>query len=411
VGEPARNVAITRFDFRPEPGSDERFQVLVQLRNYTREAVTVPLTVVLERRALLARSVEVPAGGERTSVLTFRGKALGRATARIDVDDDLAADNAAFAVVNVAEPTRVTLVTPGNRYLRSVLDASPGLDVTILDTIDAGRLERDAAAGNVVIVDRVPLPPLPAGSFLLIDTVPAGLPLRDAGTTLRPAITGVGTSALLEGVDLTGVNIDEARQVTPLEADGPGLQRLFWSQQTLLGAALLSAEQRVVVLSFDIARSNLPLQAAFPLFMSRALEWLRGEAGDTQGRTARTWFAAGETVTIRGPAALRDLVMRAPSGEGSTHVLDAGTLVFQDTQQTGIYRYSIAGVARHFAVNLTDTAESNLAQRADLPLPEASAVTSASALVTTPLWPHLALAALIVLALEWAVWCSGRRRA
>ena len=410
VGTPAQNVAITRFDFRAEPRGGDRFQVLVRLRNYTGETVTAPLTVTLERRTLLSRDVTIPPGGQRTVVLPLRGKALGRATARIDVDDDLALDNAAFAVVNVAEPLRVTLVTPGNLYLQSVLEEAPGIDVTTLDAIDAQALEREAAVNDVVVVDRVPLPRLPAGSFLLIDSVADGLPLRDSGTTLRPTIAGVGESALLEGVDLTGVNIDEARRMT-LHASGPGVQRLFWSRDSELAVALLTPLQRVVYLGFDVARSNLPLKAAFPLFMSRVLDWLRGEAGDTQGRAARTWFAAGETVTIRGSAAHDDLVMRTPTGEGSSHALDGGLLSFDDTGQTGIYRYSIAGVARYFAVNLTDEAESDPARRADIRQQPAPAASSATSLLITPLWPYLTMALLVLLALEWVVWCAGRRRA
>jgi hypothetical protein len=47
VGGPARNVAITRFDFRQELAAEDRFQVLMTVRNYTDTTVAVPASVSL----------------------------------------------------------------------------------------------------------------------------------------------------------------------------------------------------------------------------------------------------------------------------------------------------------------------------------------------------------------------------
>jgi hypothetical protein len=56
VGGPARNVAVTRFDFRQEPASDDRFQVLMTVRNYTDAPVAAPASVSLDGRVLFRRS-------------------------------------------------------------------------------------------------------------------------------------------------------------------------------------------------------------------------------------------------------------------------------------------------------------------------------------------------------------------
>lgn len=409
VGSPARNLAITRFDIRAEPGGEDRFQMLLTLRNYADRPQRVPTTVTLERRTLLARTVDVDAASERTLTLAFRGKALGRASARIDPGDALAADDEAFAVVNVPEPRRVLLLTPGNFYLESVLGALPATETTVSATIAADALESAARAHDVVVFDRVPAPRLPPGNFMLIDAAAPGLPWREAGAVARPAIQGRGASALLRDLDLGAVRIDAARRVVLDEPAPAGLQRLFWSDETDLALALLDGERRVVYLGFDLARSNFALHAAFPLFISQALDWLRPRGSGDR----RTRIAAGEAVTIQAPASQRELIMRLPSGEGQSHLLDAGKLVFADTARAGIYRYSVNQVTRYFAVNAGDRDESDINPRARTP--EAARTSGASAAqaarVVKPLWPALAMLMLALLALEWLLRCVRPRDA
>lgn len=406
VGVPARNVAITRFDFRPEVNRDDRFQVLLTVRNYTAAPVSVPAQVTLERRTLIDRVMELPAGGEDTLVLPFEGAATGRARARIRVDDDLEADDHAFAVVNVSVPLRVLLVTPGSVYLESVLAAMPGVELAVAAAVPGGDLADAARLHDVVVLDRVPAPALPPGSFLLVDTLAPGLSLEEAGVVDGPRVAGQGDSALMRGVDLAGVRIERARRVTHA-GERAGLQRLFWSRDTDLALALLEPQRRVVYLGFDLSRSTLPLRAAFPLLMSQAVAWLRPR----DGAAAPTQIAAGERWVIRAPAGHEEVILRLPSGVGRVLPLADGVLEIDDTSRAGIYAYTVGQVARHFAVNVTDARESDVSRRAAPPSRPAVRAASAQATVVRPLWPYLAMLALALLALEWGVWCLRTGRA
>jgi hypothetical protein len=344
------------------------------------------------------------AGGEETLVLPFRGRARGRATARIATDDDLAADDRAYAVLNVPEPRRVLLASPGNFYLQSVLAAMPNVEYTAVDAVAPDDLQRQAQAYDIVILDRVAVPALPRGNFLLVDTLPAGLPFTARGEVEAPVILGQGTSSLVRDLDLSAVGIEAARRVA-VSGPVPGLQRLFWSAQTPLALALLQEGRRVVYLGFDLTRSSLPLETAFPLLIGQSLDWLRpadSHAGVSQ-------LAAGEAHLIQVPSTHTDLILRTPDGEGQTHLLEDGELRFDATSVAGIYRYSVNQVARYFAVNLTDARESNI-NSAALPARRAEAVSGdrADAQAVLPLWWALSALALALLALEWTVWCARR---
>ena len=407
VGGPARNVAITRFDFRQELAAEDRFQVLMAVRNYTDAPVVAPASVSLDDRVLFRRSLALAARAEETLVLPFTGRARGQAIGRIEVDDDLAADNQAYAAVSTDDPLRVLLFTRGNFYLESVLEALPNLVLVKRDGSPADDIARLALDYDVVVFDGIAAPRLPPGNFLLVNTVAPGLPFSDTGQLVRPGTLVRGPSALMGDADLTAVRIDQARRVT-IDKPVPGLQRLFWSRETDLGLALLEDSRKLVYLGFDLARSNFPLQAAFPLFFSRSLEWLRPRGNGF----VSTHVEAGSTETIALPAGETRVTMRMPSGKSETLGSEGGLLLFDATADAGIYRYAVGDVTRYFAVSLADARESDINNRwTPAGRLEETRPASDAARALVPLWPQLLVLVLMLLALEWLAWAGSRRNA
>lgn len=404
VGDRAKNVAITRFDLRQEPGGEDRFQALMTLRNYTDAPVVAPASVSLEGRALFSDAVELKAQAEETLILPFRGRAIGRAIARIDLDDDLAADNQAFAVVSADPPLRVLLFSAGNFYLESVLQALPGVALVKREWSRAEDLARLARVHDVVVFDGIAAPQLPPGKFVLVNSVAPGLPFYDAGWVTRPAIRGRGSSALMRDVDLTAVRIDQARRVV-IERSVPGLQRLFWSSETELALALLEDEVKLVYLGFDLYRSNFPLQTAFPLFISQSLEWLR-----PRGDSARENHSpAGSTQSIRLRPGETQVIVQTPSGASETLRAEGDSVSFDATSEAGIYRYTSGDGARYFAISLADARESDVNARWTPAVQRAEArPAGGEAQAVTPLWPQLLALALMLLGLEWFAWIGSR---
>lgn len=404
VGERAKNAAITRFDLRQESAGEDRFQALLGLRNYTDVPMTVQASVTLEGRVLFSDNVELKAQADENLILPFRGRAIGRAVARIDVDDDLAADNQAFAVVNTGRPLRVLLFSAGNFYLESVLQALPGVALVKHEWSSDADLAQLARLHDVVVFDGVAPPRLPPGRFMLVNSVAPGLPFYDAGWVTRPAIVGRGPSALMRDIDLTAVRIEQARRIV-IEQAVPGLQRLFWSSQTDLALALLDEEMKLVYLGFDLYRSNFPLQAAFPLFVSQSMEWLRPR-GDSE---LTHHHAPGSTHTIRLPPGETRVIVETPSGTTETLRAEGESVSFDGTSEAGIYRYASGDGARYFAISLADAKESDVnarwTPRGQQAEPRAA---GGDAQAITQLWPEVLALALLLLAAEWFVWIGSR---
>jgi hypothetical protein len=407
VGGRARNVAVTRFDLRQELAGADRFQVLMTLRNYTDAPIVVPASVSLEGRALFSDSLELKAREERTLVLPFSGRAQGRAVARIGVDDDLAADNQAFAVVSADRPLRVLLFTAGNFYLESVLGALPGMDLVKREWSSAEDIARLARLHDVVVFDGIAAPTLPPGNYMLVNTVAPGLPFSAAGSVAQPVIRGRGSSALMRDVDLTAVRIERARRVV-IDQPAAGLQRLFWSAETDLALALLDGDVKLIYLGFDLYRSNFPLQGAFPVFFSQSLEWLRSRGEDP----GATHMAAGSTYSIQVPSRETQVTVRTPPGAAEVLAVEGGSALFGATTEAGIYEYAVGEVTRYFAVTLADARESDVNSRwAPGTRREEARPSDSAAQAWVPLWPHLLVLALVLLLSEWGVWTWSRSRA
>ena len=411
IGSAGPNVAITRFDLRREPGAGDRFQILLAIRSYGDDALRVPARVRLDGQPIFEEVVELAPRGRQTLVVPFAGNASGRASAHLDHDDDLAADNQAFAVLGIDEALRVALYTEGNFYLESALDALPNAIVTRRDA-PGPSLPRDARAHDLVVMDRTSAPALPPGSYLLIDTVPPGLPFAQNGPRVpHPVLEGQGEHPLVRGLDLSALRIDSAIRIATGEAAAT-LHRLLWSADTPLALAVARDDLRLVYIGFDVTQSNFPLQAAFPLFIQRAAAWLRGSGR----RFSPTQIPAGEPWPIRVPPSQRELILRTPEGDGEVHEVSGGELLFDRTSTAGIYRYTrqdpFGEAHRYFAVTLADETESDIAPRA-LPasLVPAGPDEASPARTTTALWPWLAMTALFLLVLEWWLGGHGSARA
>ena len=155
---------------------------------------------------------------------------------------------------------------------------------------------------------------------------------------------------------------------------------------------------RLAVLTFDLRRSDLPLQIAFPVLIADTVEWLAPLRGLDIPIAARpgevSALPAGATVVT-------------PSGARLT----VDSRGFAATGQPGVYAYTSGGVAGLFAVNFIDARESSIAPdpevaggRSD---PSANQNGPQPLLSQREIWPFLAALALAALLVEWWIYQRG----
>ncbi len=369
------NLAVTRATASPPSGGVTL--LLTEVRNFGSQARTATLRVRWPDGSTQSAAVTVPSGGTATRL--WRGRGDGVAQVDLQSGDVLPADDLAAVVVGRARLPSVLLVSPGNPYLEAVLSVLP---VARAARTSALRPETWGAY-DLVILDRTPQVALPPGRFLVIGTIPTGLPLEVTGSSRSLTVLRAdGTHPLLRLVDLTGVRVDEAFTLRPrggtvlAEGEAP----LLWVHER--------PDRRVVVLPFDLLRSDLPVHPAFPLLMANAMEWL-GPLRSIEAGTA-----------LRLPAPSSRLQLLDPAGRAQVLTAGDGVVTVPPLEKAGAYRLIGAGGERPLVVMAATAAESDLR----------TGGSSGGRLRGEPGWRQLdawtvpILLALLLLVLEWMLW-------
>ena len=163
--------------------------------------------------------------------------------------------------------------------------------------------------------------------------------------------------------------------------------------------------QQIAILPFDLRDSNLPLLIAWPVLMANLLDWF--SPADIVALPAG--LTVGDLLVISPPLLAESVRITAPDGGAHVLPITGDRVAFADTDQLGLYRLEIlqngeVTSAQSFAVNLFGAGESDIA-----PVPEADlqlgggqeAAAADEQLGTREFWMWLALAALLLLAIEW----------
>jgi len=389
----ADNVAIVAFEVRRHPDRPASVEVMVHVKNFTSKGVRVPLTLTLGEKQVAREVVEIAADGRKVLIYPFEGILTGALVARLEIDDDFTTDNQAYLAVNDAPALRLLYVGPGNPFLGRLLRFFPNVELTTAPRWEEGGSQPQESY-DAVIFDRVPVPALVRGNYILIATVAPNLPLKLQGALRNPTITAPVTKhPLTEGLTLGDLHVQEALR---LATTGAGTVLLRSADHPLL-FAWENAPLRALVIGFDLMASDLPLRVAFPVLLHNTFEWFQPQRLEFPAQSV----PAGMPFPLRLPAHDSDLEITTPAGKKEILKTGANPLVFAETSEAGFYRYKSAGKEGRFAVNLFDEAESEIRPRAMAVSTEKKSDDGAAAVEAGySLWPVLLGCVLALLALE-----------
>ncbi len=395
------NVGITRFAFRRFLDATQQVEVLIAVKNFSREAKSVPLQLTLRRRQLLSQTLELKPGQEEVVVASFQGPLKGVAQAELQVEDSLGLDNRAYGVLSAKAQTWVLVVGEGNYFLEQLLTSLPGVKVNVAPEVSAASLPQLLEANHLLIFNGQQPPPLQRGNYLLINTVPQDERLLANGTVTQPQVVDWEREhPLLKFVDLANLSIEESLN---LQLQG-GAQSLVDGEAHSLVGLIEEPSLRVVTLGFDLMRSDLPLRVAFPVLMNNLLRWVNPEAvGLTAGM-----IRAGMSYPMFFDTPVDQISVQDPQGKQSAYDVTGNPWIFSDANQVGVYVLRFGDTTRYLTVNLLDAAESDIDPTDALPTlvpDEAPQALQEAGIVATPLWPYLILGALAIGLAEWYVWC------
>lgn len=354
VGGRADNAGITAMSFRRTAAGGVELFVSIAASGGTPRAV--PLVVSAGGKAALRREVTLDGTGRASVSVPWEGPTAGRVSARIEVDDALAADDAAYAVFAPAKTMRVLLVGRPDPFLEAALSRFPGVLLKRVDAVDPVAGARELDGYDLAVFDGGEPPPVERGNVLVFGAVPPGLPLEPRGAVTGPRFAAWDRGhPLLASLGLGPVVIERALATVA----GPGVKVIARSRDTPLVATWEREDLRVLFVAFRPSQSDLPLRAAFPLFTANALAWFRPGVLGADASSRRT----GETVEIGVPGDAREARVTGPDGREAAWPVTGGVLSYPGTSKAGFIRVVAAGAAQDVAVSLCDASETDLSYR------------------------------------------------
>ncbi|MGC9529504.1 MAG: BatA domain-containing protein [Candidatus Bipolaricaulaceae bacterium] len=352
---PPPNYAITAFSVRSQPDGSG-YQAFVRVRNDSPQYVDLSLRVRAGTGQYM-KSLLLPPRGEETFSMPYLGPVGQGFVAELLPDDAFPWDNARYLTLGAA-PLRVRWLGQEDRYVWAALSAAREM------------VRATQPPWDLTVAVRTRLQEAPSGPLLLVEAACPEAPMGE----LEPAGSWVATADLL----LSHVWPEDwvAENVRPVRLPPGAVVALRAGE--LPAAARWTAPQGLrVLLSVELARSNLPLTVDFPVFLANALRWLVPEQ-------LRDGYLVGEAVPLQAGAGV----------EGGGQTTAAGWV----PSAPGLYTVQLDGEERQVAVNVPP-AES-VRQPLTRAEPTGGVVAARSPWSVTP-W--LALVALLVLAGEGAL--------
>jgi len=411
IGASNKNQAVQMLSLQTNP-ADLSLTAFAQVANYSREAVARRLGFFADGALISTADLDIPPGSEQSALVSGVISTTQVIEARLLESetgiDFLALDDRAFAVNRQTGTIKTVLVSQGNLFLETAFSLIPSLDLLVINPGDP----IDAQAELLVLDGNVPAGEISPGANILFIAPPASTEFFTVTgkLDLPIPIKAEPVNPLVEHVDLSGVNILDAVKITPQKWAMPLIEDRSSITQTRDPLLFVGEKEgrRIAVLAFELSRSDLPLQVAFPILISNLMTWLAPGGLNL----APAEIQPGMPINLAGFAhseGAANSIIRITRPDGSRVEIDPATHepVFNETDQLGLYSISTNGKdVQQFAVNLFSPQESQIAptRAAHLTGAENSPVEVSAISANHEWWRLIALLAVILLSLEWLVY-------
>ncbi len=431
-GKEHKNLAVTAFSAErniEQPSQVQAFATVINLGDEPIEATATLTSVSADNKEQFLDAASVSLAPEEQTGLSFtidddEGVALRLA---LDVDDDLALDNVAYAGLSPLRNVNVLVITPGNRPLELGLETEKASKICVAEFVLPSYLETDAwktrsetGTDDLIIFDRCAPQTMPTTNTFFIGSLPPSTgddPLMGWKWGTDPAPLSLvdidRTQPMMRFLELFSLLIFEGRSVI----GPPGSTELVAADA---GPALVLAPRdgyQDMVLGFEIistdnegltqTNTNWYAERSWPVFLLNVLRYLAGAAEATGSPSYRP----GETIRVRLENAITEPKLRRV-GDTTTRILEAGPtglIEIVGTETPGNYRIEDGDrLADSFAINLFDRGESDLKVAPSVELGyEAIEAETSGIEQRREYWRWALMGVLAILATEW--WVYSRR--
>ncbi len=391
IGKSSDNLAITALATRRQ-GS--QVITLARVQNFSNKNIKSDIELRAAEMLIDIRSLVMKPGEVRDIIWEELPPGVEVIEARLSLQDIYSGDNQAWTVVQAAGKNRALLVTPGNIFMEKALNLGEALD--LYRTSPENYLQQNEYYDLYIFDSWLPQQ-LPRASTIVLNPPAPNLFCTVNGTIKNIASITSVDDPLLRYVDVNGWQIASTNNIT-LPA---GFKSLFHYEQKPLLAVGDYQGQRMVVFSFDLHNSNIPLQTGFPILINNLAAWLLPEKQDNAG------IISGDEYRFAPLASSREIIVQNPDGKEES--FKAPFPPAFSTINPGPYRFTQVSDDREHSFYVVKNSGNLL--ESDLKPKNLSWIHTKQKQVKNisnrEFWPYLAVICLFLLLLEWEVYRRG----
>lgn len=418
------NVGIISFNGEFLNANKDEIDLFARIENFSDQGRNLEIQLyrdgelidALQRDGVAAREIisleftdRVPTAG--SEVVEYRLKLVE--------EDQFAADNTTYCVMNPGRKARVLLITSGNPNLSAALSTSLVAEGLSLEVQGPEFLETDAfqeatktSVYELVIFDRVSPAAMPRSNTMFWGSLPSSEGWESEALE-QPIFVLFSNNVhpLTSGLVLDSLAFSKANRVT-----GPQSSLELINANTGSLATIAPREGfQDLVLGFSLVENidgsimpvtDWPARLSFPIFIHNTLQFLAG-LGEKEIESS---IRPGQLLSFR-LEDIPDNSLQIVLPDGSSQEIrkqSSGGFVFSQTDQLGLYRVrdNEDNHRLSFAVSLSDRRESDIRVR-DEAIVGGSTVSDESGLEVpraSQWWRYLLIMALAVIVVEWFVY-------
>jgi len=356
IGEKScRNLAITSLEVRPRTVDSKKYEVLVKVRNFSSRKEKFSFSLWL-RESLISKG-ELALSSQEERAYIYHLETKERSILKVEIcpypQDDLAADNTAYALFGSSEDLNVLLVSEGNLFLKTALESYSWINLYQKQRA----LPEEISDYDLVIFDGIIPPLLERGNIVCLGVLPLNFSSEKPNLQFNPILTEWQIDhPLLRFVNFENMNVRQSLEIRPF----PGSDVLLKSSEGPLIQVWEKEELRLLFIAFDLYSSDFPLQIGFPVFIFNLLQWFHPQIFDPTYCQIET----GEEFVIFPKDQKEQIAIVNPHNEMIKIEKLKDPLVFSQTEIAGVY--TLNG-ENFFVANLLSWRESNLLSRVRLP--------------------------------------------
>jgi Ca-activated chloride channel family protein len=394
-----KNVGITNFQCRPDPEIRDVYQALLEIKNFNPQPVITPVQVTIGEETVFKKTVGLRGLESKRFIIPLLRPGGKIAKASLDFPDDFPLDNYAYNVLRDPGELSILLVSPGNYFLKTLLESYPHFKIDTLKEINRSSWEEQVRNHDLIILDGISPPSIERGNFLMINAFSPSIPITKTGVLENPLILDWDRRhPVMQNLDLEGLQVKTASLV---KAE-TGIKPLLEAGNHGLIYAYEKESLRAIFITFDLKQSDLPLRVAFPVLMTNCFQWLLPHLFAFTPMQVK----AGAPFSIYLRPSTQSVSIGFPSGKWVRYPVQSNPFLFRQTEKLGVYTILENEKRSHFAVNLFDESESNI--RVDPSAlgkqPEGTGAGKEIVQTLVQTWHLFLLAAFILLVLECYIW-------